>query len=469
MKHLVLPIALLTLSHADKAFAQGIIVNEISQGSSGTKEFVELLVVGSGTQTTGTVDLRDWIIDDNNGAFKLSDGTAPGIASGHGRFAPNDTMAAVPIGALIVIYNVADVNAIWNFVQTDSSGNHLTHIENNGMVYYIPGTSTLLRACADVPNMIDTSYNYTNSIIPPTIANWNDGFGFTNNGDAIQIRRPDASFYHGFGISTPTQANAFTTFPTFSEVELPSFNGHAGNSAGKVTYLDCGSWYYASSYETGNATISASTTTETPGLPNNPNNANLIAAVQSGMIDYAALINANAACSIILPVDLLHFAATADFRKVHLNWESENKRIQYFEIEKSADQKTWTSVQKIEPKIAQRYDADDAFPYTGTSFYRLKQTDDRSNISYSKIAKVNIEEGTNKATLSPNPAKDILYISNGASMHYALYNSLGLKIKEGYTSSSKQEISLMGLATGLYIVDLFGKNGVHQTNKFWKE
>lgn len=154
------------------AYAQGVIVNEISQGPTASKEFIELLVVGSATQPTGTVDLRDWIIDDNSGAFRLSDNSAPGIAIGHFRFTLSDTFATVPIGALIVIYNASDTNGNWDFIMTNINNEQIAHIENGGMVYYIPGTSTLLRACSGTPNNTSQSYAYTNSTIPPLGANW---------------------------------------------------------------------------------------------------------------------------------------------------------------------------------------------------------------------------------------------------------------------------------------------------------
>ncbi len=63
-----------------------LIINELSQGPSGNKEYVELLVTG--TPTCGganTVDLRGWIIDDNNSwhASGSGSGSKPSRCASH--------------------------------------------------------------------------------------------------------------------------------------------------------------------------------------------------------------------------------------------------------------------------------------------------------------------------------------------------------------------------------------------------
>src|ERR1700760_1780609 len=76
-----------------------LVLNEVSQGSSGTKEYVELVVVGTKTCTDSTADLRGWIIDDNNGW--LGSGTGQGIAQGCMRFSQSATWQKVPYGSVI--------------------------------------------------------------------------------------------------------------------------------------------------------------------------------------------------------------------------------------------------------------------------------------------------------------------------------------------------------------------------------
>ena len=66
---LAIVIALL-LSQSVFGQAPGLYINEVSQGPSGSKEYVELVVVGTPTCfAIPTLDLRGWYIDDNNGIF----------------------------------------------------------------------------------------------------------------------------------------------------------------------------------------------------------------------------------------------------------------------------------------------------------------------------------------------------------------------------------------------------------------
>ena len=74
--------------------AQSVIVNEMSQGSSGGKEWVELLVVTDGT------DIRDWELGDND------DGNWHSIVT----FTDHSDWSSVTQGTIIVIYNSGDVD-----------------------------------------------------------------------------------------------------------------------------------------------------------------------------------------------------------------------------------------------------------------------------------------------------------------------------------------------------------------------
>lgn len=74
--------------------SQSVIINEISQGSDGNKEWIELLVVADG------VDLRNWDLGDND------DGTWDNLVT----FADVPAWQNVRSGTHIVIYNQNDVD-----------------------------------------------------------------------------------------------------------------------------------------------------------------------------------------------------------------------------------------------------------------------------------------------------------------------------------------------------------------------
>ena len=105
LKRLILAVSAFILTQPIMA-QSGLVVNEFSQGSNG--EWIELVVVGD-----CEVDLRGWIIDDNNGIFtdcgagnNIEHGTfsGHGVAAGHLKFSNNATWSAVKEGTIIVVY-----------------------------------------------------------------------------------------------------------------------------------------------------------------------------------------------------------------------------------------------------------------------------------------------------------------------------------------------------------------------------
>ena len=119
------------------------IINEVSQGPSGSKEYVEILVIGDGT-CNACVDLRGWIFDDNNGWHDSPIGSGQGIASGAMRFSFDPFWACIPAGTIIVIYNDGDPNG-------DMPSNDLTDA-NGDCAYVIPGSSSLFDKSTTEPN-----------------------------------------------------------------------------------------------------------------------------------------------------------------------------------------------------------------------------------------------------------------------------------------------------------------------------
>jgi len=79
-------------------FGQSVVVNEMSQGSGGNKEWVELLVVDD------NVDMRGWEVGDND------DDGAGSVWHSLVEFTSNANWSAVNSGTLIVIYNGGDID-----------------------------------------------------------------------------------------------------------------------------------------------------------------------------------------------------------------------------------------------------------------------------------------------------------------------------------------------------------------------
>lgn len=471
MKRSILLISMSLLVGATNA--QGLIINEISQGPNGSKEFIELLVVGSSTQKTGELNIADWIVDDNNGEFRLADNSSPGIATGHFRFSANDTTAHMPIGSLIVLYNVADKDPAWTFPMV-VDGNDIAHMATNAAgttTYYIPGTSTLLRAVSQTPSSTSNSYVYTNSTVPPIAQNWNGELGLANTGDAIQTRKPDGSFYQGFGFSTPNKTNVFTQFPNAAETGVPAFNGYKGVAGGMDTYFTCGSWYFPGPYLTGASSAA------TPGEPNNADNAALIGKVGDGQLDYD-LLNTNITCGEALPIMLSSLIGHVQKTDIVIDWTMASEiNNDYFSVQRSQDQQSWQEVGQVKSQGTSSVDQDYTFvdhaPVDGTSYYRIVQVDQEGNKLNSTYVTVKFGSQHGNAVAYPNPiTENNLNLRVGSqTVKSILITNISGKVVYKENKEHTMEtltIPVAGWASGIYFIRLKTGQG-YQTIKVIKQ
>ncbi len=126
-----------------------------------------------------------------------------------------------------------------------------------------------------------------------------------------------------------------------------------------------------------------------------------------------------------LPIELTSFDARAQGNAVIIDWvTASEKNNDYFTIERSSDGKNYLPLEEVDgagnssKKLS--YTTTDQFPLSGTSYYRLKQTDFDGKFSYSKpvVVKFNITgDGDTDVRqleilgISPNPFKDQFSVS----------------------------------------------------------
>lgn len=384
MKNLILLCLLIINSFV---FGQGVIINEISNGATGAQEYYELVVIGSQSNPYGFVDLGGWIIDDNNGSFES--GVSTGVATGHIRIKPG-FLSSVKPGSIILIYNSAEL--FYTPDPTDLNGD---------CVYFIPINDVSLDNNNTLPTTTNPNYS------PATygaLQSW-ARIGLRNDGDAVQVRKPDGTFFHGF-----SYGDVLTPFPLFP-TELggtSSFNVITGTGTARNYFFNCGSFTSQSNYTRGTAP-----TNETPGLPNNDFNKYFLNTVRNGSYDYSNLGNANNCglsttldpCFILLPIDLISFNADKDDNEVKLTWEvfSTDNQLE-FDIERSSNGYEFERIGSIigSPQISY-YEYIDINPNT-ENYYRLKIRTESENI-ISHLINVNLTL-KNDFTFYPNPIKD---------------------------------------------------------------
>ncbi len=231
-----------------------LVVNELSQGTNGAKEFIELVVVGTRTCTDSTADLRNWIFDDHNGWYA---GAGSGIAAGHYRFANNANWEKVPYGSIILIYNNGDRN-----LKIPAGTDDPTDV-NHDYTYVVPITSTYIQQNSATP-LTPSSPSY---VYPTTgytaVTDWTS-IGLANGGDGVIVVNPANRSVAHFSITFGIGAGG-GTFQT-QTVQKASVN------AGQNLYLSTDQYTSAAAWIIGDA----GTTDETPGVANTTANATWI-------------------------------------------------------------------------------------------------------------------------------------------------------------------------------------------------
>ena len=166
-----------------------------------------------------------------------------------------------------------------------------------------------------------------------------------------------------------------------------------------------------------------------------------------------------------LPVELIDFSATAmDGERVALNWSTASEtNSDYFEVLRSKDMMSWAVV--AEEDAAQQsnseltYETWDHAPYSGVSYYRLKQVDIDGTAHFSKVEVVNFG---NKLSVYPNPATDHLTLAGETieQCSIELQNALGQSIIfNAQKEKNKVSLDVGHLPNGVYSLKVAYPNG----------
>ena len=170
-----------------------------------------------------------------------------------------------------------------------------------------------------------------------------------------------------------------------------------------------------------------------------------------------------------LPIQLLSFDAKCKDSNVDLNWSTATEtNNDYFTIEKSADATYWDMLKKVQgagnSNSVLNYTASDNTPFSGVSYYRLKQTDYNGHSETFSPVAVNCADESSQVDISyyPNPFTSQVYavINNSISENatVSVYNILGSKVYThtiGHDQLALKSFSLdlSGLVNGIYFIE----------------
>jgi hypothetical protein len=178
-----------------------------------------------------------------------------------------------------------------------------------------------------------------------------------------------------------------------------------------------------------------------------------------------------------LPVELLSFTAKLDGGQVLLDWNTASELDNdYFTIDKTKDTHKFAEVARVKgagtTNLASVYATIDKTPYTGVSYYRLRQTDFDGRVTDMGMVAVNNSGGTETETLIvfPNPAQGVALNVNLRGYGTGEPVALDLRDAKGQTMLSRTletentgeliyAIDTASLSPGVYVLTVRGSRG----------
>ncbi|KAI9432305.1 hypothetical protein F5148DRAFT_1295778, partial [Russula earlei] len=186
--------------------------------------------------------------------------------------------------------------------------------------------------------------------------------------------------------------------------------------------------------------------------------------VEMGAYEYHALA---------LPLTLTSFTATPATGNVLLNWQTANEiNTAQFNIQRSTDGSNFITLSK-EAAIGAGNNSysytDDLvtlMPSVPVVYYRLQMVDKDGSSTYSQVASVVLSQAHTSFTITPNPAKDVVYInSNNATEVKIIDNAGRVVISQLLNNTDHTGITIASLSKGLYIVQVRDNKNNVQTGK----
>ena len=167
---------------------------------------------------------------------------------------------------------------------------------------------------------------------------------------------------------------------------------------------------------------------------------------------------------VALPVTLVDFSASLlNNHTVEINWQTASEtNLRSFVVERSADALHWQELTTVAAAgfatTPQHYLTFDENPYTGRSYYRLKQMDADGKFSYSKVIPLAVNEDAALAVY-PNPVVNgrlVVALSEGSTIK--VFNSTGQLVLTSQSASARRVLDVSTLPNGLYVVQVNNKS-----------
>lgn len=191
-----------------------------------------------------------------------------------------------------------------------------------------------------------------------------------------------------------------------------------------------------------------------------------------GVISQASPYPSLTASCTPLPVELISLKATPIGKAVQLDWiTASEKNSSHYEIERSADAKSYTTLGKVEASgnsfSKLNYTFTDEKPLSGINYYRLKMVDKDESYQYSKIVSAAFNTSFQKIAIKayPNPASYTIAVEP-----FEGFKSLNIYSLQGalLMKSTTVEANISSLNSGIYFLEVENTEGYVSRVKFVK-
>ncbi len=166
-----------------------------------------------------------------------------------------------------------------------------------------------------------------------------------------------------------------------------------------------------------------------------------------------------------LPIELLSFDARLNSENtVDVHWITATEiNNNFFTVEKSQNGKDFVPFRTVvgagNSTNILNYQTTDENPFTGISYYRLKQTDFDGRYSYSPVSQIKLFDSETGFNIFPNPAENEFFVSLSAKETAEKFfvtemNGkviLEIDLHQQYTNGNLIRISTQTLAAGVYL------------------
>jgi hypothetical protein len=173
------------------------------------------------------------------------------------------------------------------------------------------------------------------------------------------------------------------------------------------------------------------------------------------------------------------FEIKAENNVLEMTWVVTEYNNKNFVIQHSLDGADWEDIafipSKNSPESLVGYSFKQSTSISGRHYYRLKHTDiDLKKIGYSPIKMINVTEEKPAISVWPNPAKDVVSISNngkGINRYTTgnIFDLSGRKVLAIKLEDGTNTINISSLPTGTYLLYLENNDGNSFNQKIIKQ